>query len=119
MIHFECPACAAPFDVDERLAGRAGRCKRCGGRMKIPCDDGLIGPRRTSGKLPLPCLPPPRLEFNRDRSTPDRFFPPQVNGYAHERQPPGNAIDQESPVREVDHQESGRPHLHRRDKKPR
>ncbi|MGO8900453.1 MAG: hypothetical protein ACLQU5_19205 [Isosphaeraceae bacterium] len=36
MIHFECPACAAPFDVDERLAGRAGRCKRCGGRMKIP-----------------------------------------------------------------------------------
>jgi len=36
MIHFQCPACAAPFDVDERLAGRAGRCKRCGGRMKIP-----------------------------------------------------------------------------------
>ncbi len=36
MIHFECPACAAPFDVDERLAGRAGRCKKCGGRMKIP-----------------------------------------------------------------------------------
>lgn len=36
MIHFECPACAAPFDVDERLAGRVGRCKRCGGRMKIP-----------------------------------------------------------------------------------
>jgi hypothetical protein len=36
MIHFECPACAAPFDVDERLAGRAGRCKKSGGRMKIP-----------------------------------------------------------------------------------
>ncbi len=36
MIHFQCPACAAPFDVDERLAGRAGRCKKCGGRMKIP-----------------------------------------------------------------------------------
>ena len=57
--------------------------------------------------------------INRDRSTSDQFFPPQVNGYAHERQPPGNAIDQESPVREVDHQEPGRPHLHRRHKKPR
>jgi len=38
MIHFECPTCAAAFDVDERLAGRAGRCKKCGGRMKIPAD---------------------------------------------------------------------------------
>ncbi len=38
MIHFQCPACAAPFDVDERLAGRTGRCKRCGGRMKIPSE---------------------------------------------------------------------------------
>ena len=38
MIHFQCPACAARFDVDERLAGRAARCKRCGGRMKIPSD---------------------------------------------------------------------------------
>ncbi len=36
MIHFQCPTCAAPFDVDERLAGRAGRCKKCGGRFKIP-----------------------------------------------------------------------------------
>jgi len=36
MIHFECPTCAAPFDVDERLAGRAGRCKKCGGRTRIP-----------------------------------------------------------------------------------
>ncbi len=43
MIHFECPACAAPFDVDERLAGRSGRCKRCGGRMKIPSDGASQG----------------------------------------------------------------------------
>src|SRR5208337_2391246 len=88
------------------------------GTMKRLTSGGSIRPRRTSRKLPLLCLPPPRLEFQRDQSAPDRFFPPQVDGYAHERQPPGNAVDQETPVREVDHQEPGRPHLHRRYKKP-
>ena len=43
MIHFECPACASPFEVDDRLAGRAGRCKDCGGRMKIP-SNGAVRP---------------------------------------------------------------------------
>ena len=42
MIHFQCPSCAAPFDVDERLAGRAGRCKKCGGRMKIPSNGAVV-----------------------------------------------------------------------------
>ena len=36
MIHFQCPACGAPFEVDDRLAGRVGRCKACGGRTKVP-----------------------------------------------------------------------------------
>ncbi len=36
MIHFECPSCGAPFDVDDRFAGRNGRCKACGGRTKVP-----------------------------------------------------------------------------------
>src|SRR5262245_39701343 len=36
MIHFQCPACGAPFEVDDRLAGRVGRCKGCGGRTKVP-----------------------------------------------------------------------------------
>ncbi len=44
MIHFECPTCAAPFDVDDRLAGRAGRCKVCGGRMKIPSNGAVAAP---------------------------------------------------------------------------
>jgi predicted Zn finger-like uncharacterized protein len=35
-IHFECPQCGAPFVVEERLAGRAARCKRCGTRTTIP-----------------------------------------------------------------------------------
>jgi predicted Zn finger-like uncharacterized protein len=42
MIHFQCPACAASFDVEERLAGRAGRCKKCGGRMKIPSNGAAV-----------------------------------------------------------------------------
>jgi len=35
-IHFECSQCGAPFVVEERLAGRAARCKRCGSRTTIP-----------------------------------------------------------------------------------
>ena len=44
MIHFECPSCASPFEVDDRLAGRAGRCKNCGGRMKIPSNGAVAAP---------------------------------------------------------------------------
>jgi len=35
-IHFNCTQCGAPFVVEERLAGRAARCKRCGSRTTIP-----------------------------------------------------------------------------------
>ncbi len=35
-IHFNCSQCGAPFVVEERLAGRAARCKRCGSRTTIP-----------------------------------------------------------------------------------
>lgn len=35
-IRFECSQCGAPFVVEERLAGRAARCKRCGTRTTIP-----------------------------------------------------------------------------------
>src|SRR5262249_61988428 len=35
-IHFECSQCGAPFMVEDRLAGRAARCKRCGTRTTIP-----------------------------------------------------------------------------------
>ncbi|WP_165227320.1 hypothetical protein [Aquisphaera insulae] len=51
MIHFACPACAATFDLDERLAGRTGRCKACGEKMKVPAK-GTIGtakPKRPAG----------------------------------------------------------------------
>jgi predicted Zn finger-like uncharacterized protein len=35
-IHFACPQCGAPFVVEERLAGRKARCKRCGTTTMIP-----------------------------------------------------------------------------------
>jgi DNA-directed RNA polymerase subunit RPC12/RpoP len=35
-IYFDCSQCGAPFVVEERLAGRAARCKRCGSRTTIP-----------------------------------------------------------------------------------
>ncbi|QEH34664.1 hypothetical protein OJF2_32050 [Aquisphaera giovannonii] len=48
MIHFACPACGAAFDLDERLAGRTGRCKACGERMKVP-SKGAAGPKAPAG----------------------------------------------------------------------
>jgi predicted Zn finger-like uncharacterized protein len=44
MIHFQCPSCGATFDVDDRLAGKVGRCKACGERMKVP-SNGAAAPR--------------------------------------------------------------------------
>ena len=35
-IVFFCQGCGSRFDVDSRMAGKQGRCKRCGGRMTVP-----------------------------------------------------------------------------------
>lgn len=35
-VAFDCNNCGAHFDVDSRLAGRAGRCRKCGVKMTIP-----------------------------------------------------------------------------------
>ena len=43
MIEFECPSCAHPIKVAPELAGRKGKCSKCGSRMIIPGD---IGPVR-------------------------------------------------------------------------
>jgi predicted Zn finger-like uncharacterized protein len=42
MIHFQCPTCGASFDVADNLAGRTGRCKKCGERTKIPSPGGAV-----------------------------------------------------------------------------
>ena len=35
-VAFDCQSCGAHFEVDARLAGRAGRCRACGVKMTIP-----------------------------------------------------------------------------------
>ena len=35
-IVFFCQSCGARFEVDPRMAGKAGRCKKCGQQMEIP-----------------------------------------------------------------------------------
>jgi DNA-directed RNA polymerase subunit RPC12/RpoP len=35
-IEFFCHNCGSKFTVDPRLAGKQGRCKKCGGRMTVP-----------------------------------------------------------------------------------
>ncbi len=36
MIHVECPDCSKSYDVAEELAGKAAKCRACGGRIPIP-----------------------------------------------------------------------------------
>ena len=60
MIHFQCPSCASPFEVDDRLAGRAGRCKVCGGRMKIPSNGAVAAPAAAGKPRRQRPLSPPR-----------------------------------------------------------
>lgn len=36
MIHVECPDCSKSYDVAEELAGKAAKCRECGGRIPIP-----------------------------------------------------------------------------------
>jgi hypothetical protein len=38
MIEFECPSCSHPIKVASELAGRKGKCSKCGNRMIIPGD---------------------------------------------------------------------------------
>jgi DNA-directed RNA polymerase subunit RPC12/RpoP len=35
-IHFACGSCGKSFTVDDRFAGKTGRCKDCGSHMQIP-----------------------------------------------------------------------------------
>ena len=35
-IVFFCQSCGARFEVDPRMAGKTGRCKKCGQTMSIP-----------------------------------------------------------------------------------
>ena len=36
MIHVECPDCSKSYEVVDELAGKAAKCKACGGRIPIP-----------------------------------------------------------------------------------
>ncbi len=36
MIHVECPDCSKTYDVADELAGKAAKCRDCGGRIPIP-----------------------------------------------------------------------------------
>ncbi len=43
-IHFICPHCAAPTDVDDKYAGQVGPCAHCGRPITIPIPAGLVRP---------------------------------------------------------------------------
>lgn len=42
MITFSCPRCATRYDVGEQLAGKKGRCKKCGHVMSIPAPSRMV-----------------------------------------------------------------------------
>lgn len=79
MIHFQCPACGAPFEVDDRLAGRAGRCKSCGGRMKVP----------SVGVAQAADLAPPRPRAMTAGTAGPRLTPVAVGGAMRSQPAPG------------------------------
>ncbi len=51
-IVFFCQSCGSKFDVDPRMAGKQGRCKKCGERMTVPASAKLAAqaasPRRVA-----------------------------------------------------------------------
>lgn len=62
-IHFACPTCGKPYEVDASMAGRTGRCKPCGALMTVPNgaegDYALVDPGPTMA-------PSPRVQTDRE-----------------------------------------------------
>ena len=48
MIAFSCEGCGKAFEVDDDLAGRRSRCKRCGAVMRIPDSEPVLAPLATA-----------------------------------------------------------------------
>src|SRR3954452_12382040 len=44
MIAFSCAGCGKSFEVQDDLAGRRSRCKRCGAVMRIPAPEPVLAP---------------------------------------------------------------------------
>jgi predicted Zn finger-like uncharacterized protein len=71
-IVFYCPSCGARFEVDDALAGRQAKCRRCGERMTIPAarQPVTVAARSAAGEFrltpetaampPAPVAPPAR-----------------------------------------------------------
>ena len=55
MIAFSCEGCGKTFEVDDSLAGRKSRCKKCGAVTRIPASEPVL---EVLAPLPLP-LPAP------------------------------------------------------------
>jgi hypothetical protein len=61
-IAFSCPGCAKRYEVSDTLAGKAGRCKQCGGQFTVPVPRHLragAGAAATASPMPA-AAPPPR-----------------------------------------------------------
>ena len=52
-LQFACEKCQHPFDVDEKFAGKKGRCKHCGHIMPIPGESDLAAVGHDDGGLKL------------------------------------------------------------------
>lgn len=69
MIQFYCPYCAAPIEVEDRAAGKAGRCPRCASKVSVPVPPGRTS-AATTGRPPssveLNTYQPSEVEFVAD-----------------------------------------------------
>ena len=62
MIEFNCPHCEKLFRVPDELAGRAAKCKACGGALTVPAESTERALAMATGPKPIPrtdlLLPP-------------------------------------------------------------
>jgi len=89
-ISFACPRCGKGFDIDDRFAGKKGRCKQCGAVMPIPA---ASPPRAVAVATSAPSRGGANREISPSRRAPvataavASSAPPQVDVYGFEDEP--------------------------------
>ena len=90
-ITFACGSCGKSFTVDDKFAGKKGKCKQCGGVMQIP--EGVAS-RSPTG--------PPNVDISPSRPAPTSARPPMEDVYGFEDQPTPVAQGLPAGVEEVE-----------------
>lgn len=78
MIEFACPHCAAAIRVGDNLAGKRGKCHKCGESLSVPTSSSMLPPpisARPVVDTPTPVSEAPRALFTADAPAPSVVLP--------------------------------------------